>query len=79
MKWKEVTCKSERKKGLVVFVSDDGYIKVRYPKAPKWAQRAAMTIYNDIQECGEVLPKGVKDCVRGTWAYMIAKASNRYV
>jgi hypothetical protein len=76
MKWKEKTSKAERKKGLIVLVNEDtGDIKVRYPKAPKWAQKAAMEIYNDIQECGEVLPKGVKDCVRGTWAYMIAKAA----
>jgi hypothetical protein len=76
MEWKEETTKSDRKKGLKVFVhKDTGEIKVRYPKAPKWAQRAAMAIYNDILEGGEVTPKGVKDCVRGTWAYMIAKAA----
>jgi hypothetical protein len=76
MKWRETTRKSERKKGLIVLVNEDtGDIKVLYPKTPKWAQKAAMAIYKDIQEYGEVTPKGVKDCVRGSWAYMIAKAA----
>ena len=52
-----------------------GNFKVIYPKAPKWAQRAAMLIYNDIEEDG--IPggvKGVKDIVLGLWAKMIAEA-----
>jgi hypothetical protein len=75
MKWKEITSKSEREKGLKILVNDDGDIKVLYPKAPKWAQRVALAIYEDLQDGGVPTPKGVKTCVRGTWAYMIAKAA----
>lgn len=49
-----------------------GNIKVIYPKAPKWAQKAALIIYNDLQLGGIPTKKGVKDIVCGLWAKIIA-------
>ena len=51
-----------------------GNIRVIYPKAPKWAQDAAMSIYRDLEEGGMPTEKGVRDIVRGLWAAMIARA-----
>jgi hypothetical protein len=51
-----------------------GNIKVVYPRTPKWAQKAAMLIYNDLKN-GPPTEKGVKDIVRGTWAKMISEAA----
>ena len=63
---------------LKVYVHEKtGNIKVIYPKAPKWAQRAAMMIFNDIEEDGMPNEKGVKDIVLGLWAKMIAEAKNQ--
>lgn len=77
-KWKEITAGDERQKGLRVYVHDiTGDIRVIYPKAPKWAQRAAMDIWRDIEEGGPVTKKGTRDIVCGTWAYMIAKRGTR--
>ena len=49
-----------------------GNIRVIYPTAPKWAQRAAMLIFEDVVYRGVPTKKGVKDMVKGTWAKMIA-------
>ena len=51
-----------------------GAIKIVYPKAPKWAQKAAMLIYLD-NKGGPVTEKGVKDIVLGLWAKIIFEAS----
>jgi len=73
--WKDVSTKSDRKKGIAVYADKKGDIHVRYPKAPKWAQRVAMDIWRDMEEGGPVTRKGTRDIVRGMWAYMIATAS----
>ena len=70
--WKRVT-KGENK-FLTVLVSNEGEIRVRYPKAPKWAQKVAYEIWKDNQE-GEVTREGVNTIVKGLWAKMIAEAA----
>ena len=60
-------------KYLKVYVhKKSGNIRVVYPRAPKWAQRAALKIYRDL-EYGLPTQKGVKDIVLGLWAKMIAR------
>ena len=61
---------------LKVYVhKKSGNLKIIYPKAPKWAQDVAESIYRDAEEGGMPTEKGVKDVVRGLWAAMIAKAA----
>jgi hypothetical protein len=52
----------------------DRDIKVVYPKAPVWAQEVALWIWQDNQSA-PVTRKGIKDCVLGQWAKMIAEAA----
>jgi len=59
---------------LKVYGNKKGDIRVIYPKAPKWAQKAALLIYADLKN-GEPTEKGVKDIVRGLWAKMIAESA----
>ena len=60
---------------LRVYTHDKtGNIRVVYPKAPLWAQRAAMLIYNDLESNGAPTEKGIKDIVRGMWAKMISES-----
>ena len=54
-----------------------GDIQVIYPKAPKWAQKIAMTIWRDAHHNGLPTKKGTKDIVRGFWAKMIVEAAKR--
>jgi hypothetical protein len=54
-----------------------GNIKVIYPKAPKWAQRAALRVFRDLQKGGEPTEKGIRNIVKGTWAYLIAREAKR--
>lgn len=49
-----------------------GNIKLVYPKAPVWAQKAAMLIYYDMYQ-GPPTPKGEKDLVRCLWAKIISE------
>lgn len=63
-------------------IEDDGLVKtcensrgdinVIYPKAPKWAQKAAMKIWNDMEDYGKPTRKGTKDVVKGLWAKIIS-------
>lgn len=76
---KEITTDNDRAKGLRVFVFRSGNIIVKYPKAPKWAQDAAMAVWRDLQEGGLVTKKGVKSVVCGQWAWMIAQKRKRKV
>lgn len=48
-----------------------------YPKAPRWAQAVAMQIWKDIESGGMPTRKGIKDCVKGQWAKMIAEGARR--
>jgi hypothetical protein len=73
--WKRVT-KGENPLCKVYVRNVDGGIndiKVVYPKAPKWAQKIAMQIYEDGKR-GFPNEKGVNEIVRGLWAAMIAEA-----
>lgn len=76
-KWKEVTTKEDKEEGLKVYVHDEtGDIRVKYPTdVPKWAQKVAMAIYKR----GTPNERGIKDIVRGAWAYRINKAANDYI
>lgn len=53
----------------------NGNFRCVYPKAPKWAQKAAVRIWKDLQRGGPPTKKGVKDIVRGQWAKIIYEAS----
>jgi hypothetical protein len=50
--------------------------KIKDLIAPKWAQRAAMLIYRDM-ESGAPTKKGIKTIVRGLWAAIIAREAKR--
>jgi hypothetical protein len=72
--WKRV--EKDENKFLKVYVhKKTGSIHVIYPKAPKWAQKVAEEIWEDIKEGGMPTESGVKDIVRGLWARMISEAA----
>ena len=60
-----------------VYENSKGEIRVVYPKAPQWAQLAAMNIWNDAERNGFPTKKGTKDIVRGLWAKFISGATPR--
>lgn len=71
--WNEIKDKRDACLGLKVFVHDTtGAIKVIYPKAPKWASRAALRIYRDLEKGGMPTKKGISDIVKKTWGWIIA-------
>lgn len=71
--WERV--QKEDKYLKVYFHKKTGDIKIVYPKAPKWAQSAALAIYYDTKS-GVPTEKGVRDIVCGLWAKIIAEAAN---
>jgi hypothetical protein len=70
--WKRVT-EGENPLLKVYEHKKTGNIRVIYPKAPKWAQRAAMRIYVDLESGGMPTDKGVTDIVLGLWAKIISE------
>jgi hypothetical protein len=66
-KWKLIEVEDYVK----VYEDAKGNIKCVYPKAPKWAQKAAFQIWADQEKNGPVTKKGVRDIVQGTWAKII--------
>ena len=77
-KWREIFDKRDKALGLRVFIHDvTGNIRVVYPKnVPAWAQKAALQIFQDIENGGVPTNKGVRDVVKKGWGYLIAKARN---
>ena len=59
---------------LKVYVNKTGKVRVVYPKAPKWARKAAMLIYEDLESGGIPTEKGIKDIVCKLWAKMISES-----
>lgn len=52
-------------------------IRCIYPTAPKWAQQAAVRIWEDLRRGGIPTKKGLNDLVRGQWAKFIYEASKK--
>jgi hypothetical protein len=70
--WKQVF--DPRDEYLKVYVHKiTGNIRVIYPKARKWAQKAAYKIYRNMK-LGEPTEKGVPNIVKGLWAKIIYEA-----
>jgi hypothetical protein len=58
-----------------VYENKKGDIRCVYPKAPRWAQDVAESIFRDIEIGGLPTEKGVREIVRGQWAKMISEAA----
>jgi hypothetical protein len=62
-----------------VYEDATGDIKCVYPKAPKWAADVAERIWSNAEYQGFPSAKGVKDIVRGQWAFWIANAKRKEI
>jgi hypothetical protein len=71
LKWKLVEDRNFTK----TYENSKGDIRVVYPKAPRWARKAAMKIWRDAEKNGFPTQKGTRDIVKGLWAKFIADAA----
>ena len=74
-KWEPYPTKHKWEKHLKVFVHrETGEIRVIYPRAAEWAQKAAMLVYGCIAN-RHITKKGIKSIVRGQIAKIIEEAA----